>query len=182
MIETLAWVLPRPASKYPGCFPLHFEIKLLRLLGLTPDSKILQPFGGKGKYGIRMDIDPSVEPDVVGDAHCLPFEDNAFDLVLCDPPYSDEYAKRLYGTPKLKWGKWTTEAVRVCKYEGYVVIYHCIATPSIRDTILVKRILIENRRWHKARIVHIHQKRPDLWEKKMETPSDYGKGGYGKDR
>lgn len=169
-IENLAWVLPRPnKSKYIGSFPLHFEIKLLRLLGIDPEKdKILHPFGGKAEFGVRCDINPDVDPDFVCDAHDLPFEDNSFDLVVLDPPYSEDYAQRLYDTKKygkLRFKTYTAEAVRVCKEGGYVVMYHYIAPPSIKNTILVKRILMETRAWHKARIVHIHQKRSELWQK-----------------
>ena len=166
MIESLAWVLPRPnKSRYVGSFPLHFEGKLLRLLDIDPTKHmILQPFGGKAEFGVRCDINPEVEPHFVCDAHNLPFGDNLFDLVILDPPYSEEYSKRLYGTGKVKFKTYTAEAVRVCKEGGLVVMYHYLATPSIRNTILVKRILMETRSWHKARIIHIHQKRSDLWQ------------------
>lgn len=164
MIETIAWVLPRPnKSKYIGSFPLHFEKKLLRLLDIDPDNDaILHPFGGKAEFGFRCDINPDVQPDFVCDAHRLPFKDNSFDLVVLDPPYSEEYSKRLYNTGKLKFGQYTSEAVRVCKEGGYVVMYHFLATPRIPNTIFFKRILMETRVWHKARIIHIYQKRSEL--------------------
>jgi len=160
MIETLAWVLPRPnKSKYRGGFPLHFEIKLLRLLGIDPATqKILHPFGGQAEYGVRVDINPETNPDVVGDAHNLPFPDSSFDLVVLDPPYSDKYSEDLYKTGKVKFGVYTKEAVRVCKPGGFVVMYHFYATPSLKGTKFVKRILMETRLWHKARVIHIHQK------------------------
>jgi len=164
MIETLAWVLPRPnKSKYIGGFPLHFEKRLLNLLEIDPSKhKILHPFGGKAEFGIRCDINPEVKPDIVCDAHDLPFEDNVFDLVILDPPYSENYAERLYNTRrhgKLRFKKYTAEAVRVTKADKFIVMYHYLATPAIRDTILVKRILMETRVWHKARIIHIYQKK-----------------------
>lgn len=167
MIESLAWVLPRPnKSKYIGSFPLHFEKKLLRELGIDENKdNILHPFGGKAEYGIRGDIKFSVSPDFVGDAHCLPFGDNIFDLVILDPPYNEEYSKRLYGTnhTKLRYKTYTAEAVRVCREGGYVVMYHYLATPSIPNTILAKRIFLETRMWHKLRCVHIYIKNSDKW-------------------
>lgn len=64
------WYLPRPnGTKYRGSFPLHFEKRLFQTY--KPKS-ILQPFGGKAEYGVRMDINPEIEPDVVGDAHNIP--------------------------------------------------------------------------------------------------------------
>ena len=165
MIDSIAWVLPRPGkSKYKGSFPLHFEKKLLGLLDMDPAKhKILHPFGGKAEFGTRVDINPDVKPDYVGDAHSLPFADNTYDLVILDPPYSDEYSRRLYNTGKLKFKTYIAEAVRVCKENGYVVMYHYLATPRIENTILVKRIFLETRVWHKLRCIHIHQKRSELW-------------------
>ena len=99
-IPNYAWVLPRPRrDDYKGSWPLHFEIKLLRLLGIDPKAhKILHPFGGKAEYGVRVDQNPEVNPDYLGDAHNLDmFQDNTFDIVICDPPYNDDLSKSLYG-------------------------------------------------------------------------------------
>lgn len=160
-VETLAWVLPRPnKSKYRGGFPLHFEGKLNKLLNIDPTKhKILHPFGGQAEFGIKVDINPEVHPDVVGDAHNLNmFKDDTFDLVILDPPYSDKYSEDLYKTGKVKFGVYTKEAVRVCKAGGYIVFYHFYAAPTLKGTKFVKRILMETRLWHKARIVHVYQK------------------------
>ena len=171
MIESLAWVLPRPSkSKYIGSFPLHFETKLLRELDIDRQAKhtILHPFGGKAEFGIRIDLKDEVKPDIFADAHNLPFRDSIFNVVILDPPYNEGYSKKLYGTQevKLRWGKYTTEAVRVLKEKGYLVAYHYLATPKIEGTSLIKRIFLETRVWHKLRCIHIHQKRSELWGKK----------------
>jgi hypothetical protein len=44
--------------------------------------------------------------------------------VILDPPYSDEEAEWLYGTPKLRPARYTAEAVRVCRVGGHVAVYH----------------------------------------------------------
>jgi hypothetical protein len=68
MLSTITWTLPRPAkSKYKGAFPLYFEANLLQLLGWP--EKVLHPFGSMAEYGTRVDINPDVHPDVLGDAH-----------------------------------------------------------------------------------------------------------------
>lgn len=72
--------------------------KLIDLL--KPSGLILHPFGGMAEYGIRIDINPEVDPDVFADAHYLPFKDNVFDIVICDPPYDKEHAFYLYNTKK----------------------------------------------------------------------------------
>lgn len=180
MIDSVAWVLPRPSkSKYPGSFPLYFEQKLLRELGLTKDADILQPFGGMAEIGTRMDIQESItlsdgriiplHPDVLGDAHHLPFADDSFDLVLLDPPYDDEQSKKLYNTGrvKLKFKDYTAEAVRVTRLGGHIAVYHWLATPALLGCVLVKRIFIETRTWHRLRCVHIHQKDPVAAARKL---------------
>jgi len=122
MISTIVWTLPRVAkSKYVGAFPLWFETNLMQILGFP--ERVLHPFGGMAEYGVRVDLRPEVEPDVVADAHDLPFEDGSFDCVVLDPPYSDQQAKDLYGTPPLKVGRYTAEAVRVLKEGGWLCVY-----------------------------------------------------------
>jgi len=172
MITNVAWVLPRPSkSKYIGSFPLYFEERLLDLLGLPKSAMILHSFGGKAQYGIRIDVNQEVNPDVLADAHNLPFKDEVFDLVVLDPPYSDEYSKKLYATKRVKFKDYTVEAARVCKESGYVVMYHYLATPRIPNTILVKRIFVETRVWHKLRCVHIHRKDTYAWKGKRGQAS-----------
>ena len=168
MIETIGWVLPRPRrkNKYIGSFPQHLEKKIYKELGIDINKhRILHPFAGMAEYGIRLDIKEEVKPDIIGDAHFLPIKNECFDLVFLDPPYSEEYAKRLYGTKKLHFKKYTNEAVRVLKEDGFLVMYHYLACPRIENTILIKRIFLETRMWHKLRCIHIHQKRSDLWKK-----------------
>lgn len=159
-IQNLTWILPRPSkSKYKGSFPLHFEIKLIRELGLNPkQNKILHTFGGKAEYGIRVDINSEVDPDVIGDAHDLQFKDNKFDLVICDPPYNNELSKELYGTKKIKYKDYISEAVRVCKVRGFIASYHWTMTPRPEGSKYFKRIFIGTRIWHRPRICCIFQK------------------------
>ena len=47
----------------------------------------LHLFGGRAKFGVRMDIDPMTNPDVFGDAFLPPFKKSSFDVVILDPPY-----------------------------------------------------------------------------------------------
>lgn len=48
---------------------------------------VLHLFGGRAKFGTRLDIDPTVRPDVIGDAWMPPFGRDSFDVVILDPPY-----------------------------------------------------------------------------------------------
>jgi len=158
VIPTLTWTLPRPAkSRYKGAFPLYFEENLVKLLGYP--EHILQPFGGMSTIGTRMDIDPLLEPDVVGDAHDLPFPDESFDCVILDPPYSDEEALLIYGTPKLKPKRYVAEAVRALRPGGWLVAYsdrEPARPPRCNHTM---RIVVVLRPHHRARIAGVFQKR-----------------------
>ncbi len=157
-IPTETWVLPRPRkNKYRGGFPLHFEQKLWKLLGKP--EKVLHPFGGMAEIGERVDINPDVNPDYIGDAHNLYFiDDDTYDCVILDPPYDDEHSEKLYKTGHLNYNKYVSEAVRVTKPGGYICIYHWVLTPRPKNTKLVRRIVILTRVWHRPRVCCIYQK------------------------
>lgn len=158
--KNMAWYLPRPKpDHYKGGFPLHAEKWLIKLAenligSELKDEEILQPFAGKVDRGVRVDIKEEVNPDVVADAHNLPFEDNKFKLIICDPPYSDEEAEELYDTPSLNYNKWSNEAVRVMKPEGVLVLYHkkMLPNPAPEELQLIQQVFIANRVWHLPRI------------------------------
>lgn len=150
---------------------MHFEKKLLRLLGLTPQSRILQPFGGMGEYGLRCDLRRThpfaarfgaavrwMPPNVVADAHALPFASHSFDLVFCDPPYSTSEAAAIYGTPPIVFKRYIAEAVRVSKVGGFVCSYHVVMTPRPPGTTYHSRILLGTRTWHRLRACCVFQK------------------------
>ena len=110
MIETITQVLPRPRkNKYKGGFPLHFEKKLIRLLGMDEKetNKIFHPFGGYAEYGEKNDINLTIPALFHHDAHNLSFiPNNYYELVVLDPPYNNEQADKLYKTPKLNYKKY----------------------------------------------------------------------------
>lgn len=158
MIPTVTWVLPRPSrSRYKGSFPLFFEANLVQLLGY-PDA-ILHPFGGRAELGLRVDLDPTLEPDIVGDAHALPLDDGAFDLVILDPPYSDEEALEIYGTPRLRPAVYTREAVRVLRPGGWLVVYGDREPRRPRKCNHAMRIVVVLRPGHRPRVAAVFQKR-----------------------
>jgi len=158
MIPTIVWTLPRPpASKYKGGFPLYFKQNLVQLLGYP--ERILHPFGGMAEFGTRVDLNPDVNPDIVADAHELPFEDESWDCVVLDPPYSDAEADDLYKTPPLRQAVYTREAVRVLKPGGWLCVYtdrEPARPPRCNHTL---RIVVVLRPHHRARICGIFQKR-----------------------
>ena len=169
MIKEL-WHLPRPArNHYRGGFPLHFE---KRLFETYRPHRILQPFGGGSLYGLRCDINPEANPDVVCDAHSLPFRSNSFDFVLCDPPYSNDLSGRIYSTGVIKEKMYVNEAVRVCKVDGYVGLYHSVISPRPKRRSYDRIIVIIGRVRHHARFCCLFQKAKSLFDWGNEVDSD----------
>lgn len=164
-VKTEAWILPRPRrDAYPGSFPLHFEQRLVRMLG---GGRVLHPFGGMSECGLRLDIridhpmggDKAWRPpDVRGDAHMLPFRTGTFDLVICDPPYSNEESRDIYHTGPIVYKRFIAEAVRVTKAGGFVASYHRALTPRPDGTDYFQRILMGGRVWHSLRAICIFRK------------------------
>lgn len=67
------WVFPSAVEKH--------------LIHDCEGQSVLQLFGGRSSFGTRLDIDPLVCPDVLGDAWVPPFAKDSFDVVIIDPPY-----------------------------------------------------------------------------------------------
>lgn len=98
------WVLGNnyKGSGYHGSYPPGY---LKRIIALFPDAKhesTLQLFSGSlgpDTFGLRFDRREDVNPDFVGEADQLGsyFLDRRFDLIIADPPYTEEDANK-YGT------------------------------------------------------------------------------------
>ena len=101
-MDTQIFYLPRPATKYPGCYPKFFESKLSALLG-TKDY--IHLFSGSARTGHTVDINPRCFPDTIANAEDLPFPDNHFPGGFADPPYTEDFAKKLYNTEYPKFNK-----------------------------------------------------------------------------
>lgn len=74
----------RQGSGKGWSFPPNVE-KFLR--AECEGKTVLHPFGGRSRFGTRMDIDPFVRPDVLADAWLPPYGKDSFDVVILDPPY-----------------------------------------------------------------------------------------------
>jgi hypothetical protein len=157
--KNIAWFLPRPKpDKYKGGMPLYAEewlLELARDLLENPDATILNLFCGMNKQGVRVDINPDVEPDYVHDAHNISeVIQDTFDIVLADPPYSDGEAQELYGTPPLVYKKWSSEATKLLRPGGLFIVYHKYVMPNPNPEIykVEKRVFIGNRTYHLPRV------------------------------
>lgn len=125
-----------------GGYPKGFLQLAYRTLGVTDPSRVLHLCSGSMRVGIRVDIRPEVLPDVVADVRHLPFADESFDWIMADPPYSPEWAKRLYGLTRSQYPAPATlvrEAARVLRPGGRVGLLHFMV-PGTRARDLLKHV------------------------------------------
>jgi len=163
--KNIAWFLPRPKKdRYKGGMPLYCEDWLVELardiLGHPPS--ILNVFCGMNKHGLRVDIKKEVNPDVICDVHKLTqFIDGKYDCIIADPPYSNDEAKEIYGTPKLKYKEWTSECDKLLIEGGLFMIYHkyVMPNPNPNKYEVVKRVFIGNRTYHLPRVCIVFRKK-----------------------
>lgn len=170
--KNLAWFLPRPKKdKYKGGMPLYCEEWLVQLskdiLGKQPDENLnlLNLFCGMNKIGVKVDVRKNVKPDFVCDAHKISaLFDYKFEVILADPPYSDDESKVLYGTGKLNYKKWTTECEKILKEGGLLVVYHKYVMPNPNPDVfeVVKRVFIGNRTFHSPRVAIFFRKKKEV--------------------
>jgi len=164
--KNLAWYLPRPKpDHYKGGMPLHAEEWLLELacdiLG-KQDINVLNLFCGMNKQGIRVDINPEVEPDILYDAHKISeVIQDRFDVILADPPYSNDESAQLYGTGKLNYKTWTSEADKLLIAGGLLIVYHkyVMPNPDPSKYHVEKRVFIGNRIYHVPRVAIYFRKK-----------------------
>lgn len=107
----------------------HPPTYLKRLFALFPDAKTwlhapsgVLPHGEiDGRIHHTVDLVSRKEgcPEFIADVTKLPFQDNYFDVVETDPPYSVEDSKK-YGLPKYPRYKARDEFWRVLKPNGYL--------------------------------------------------------------
>ena len=164
--KNLAWFLPRPKpDHYKGGMPLYCEDWLIALARdiLGQDIRLLNLFCGMNKHGFRVDMKEEVKPDLISDAHTFSGKINGhtFNVVLADPPYSTDEARDIYGTPPLKYKKWTAECDKVLDEGGLLMVYHkyVMPNPNPEKYVVVKRVFIGNRTMHLPRVCIVFQKK-----------------------
>lgn len=87
------------------------------------------------KGSFKVDIRPEMKPDLVADACNTGLPDNSFDVVILDPPYSLDLAKKLYGTEKYFKGidAFTKEASRITKKGGLIITLTYQVPKKVKD-------------------------------------------------
>jgi len=126
------WVMGNnfKGSGFYGAYPPAYLRRVLSMFPEVEPGRILHLFSGSlddSVPGVRFDLignedDGSRHPTVVGDAHDLAncFPADSFDLVLADPPYTDEDAAR-YGTPAVRRNEVLRQLRSVVAQGGNVV-------------------------------------------------------------
>lgn len=124
-----------------GGYPIGFPEKAYEWMGVENPDLVLHLCSGSMRRGIRVDIRPEMEPDVVCDARNTPFDDESFDWIMIDPPYSKEYARNLYGTEKdyPLPGQLMKEASRLLRPGGKVGLLH-FQVPMIRKPLRIVEV------------------------------------------
>jgi len=113
-----------------GRFPNGWLKEILRcqLLGDVQRDEILHVCSGTLQEWWTVDIRRQARPRVQASGTMLPFPSGAFKAILIDPPYSDQYAKNLYGTENPRPAWLLREAARVVKPSGRIGMLH-VAVP-----------------------------------------------------
>jgi hypothetical protein len=115
-----------------GRFPKGWlrHILKLQLLGPVGRHQILHVCSGtlSATESWTVDVRPQARPRVVADGCALPFRDASFPAVLLDPPYSDQYARNLYGVENPRPSRLLREAARVVQPGGRIGLLH-VAIP-----------------------------------------------------
>ena len=127
------WLLARGAGSsgkpaYYGAFPSGFLRRAKDFLLAGAEGRICHLCSGavQDPNSTTVDIDPSVQPDYVGDATSTPFMDNSFDAVLIDPPYTEEDARHYGDCPLPPLPALLKEACRIVKPGGKVGLLHLL--------------------------------------------------------
>lgn len=167
-LKTEVWFLPRPATNYPGCFPLHLEERIPKILGT---KNFIHLFSGSCRLGHTIDLREeikcysfkdkkhlTIKPKTVCNVEELPFEDNTFEGGFADPPYNKEYAKKLYNCKYARWRKWGDELVRVVKPGGLIIVFHYHFLPPLPNCKYEKLIIVIMRKHHTLRLLNIFRK------------------------
>ena len=130
LYEDLADLAELEPEQVFGMYPKSFIPKILPWLRCARRRLVHVCSGGLPPgEGIRVDVRPEARPDIVADGRHLPFEDGSVDALLIDPPYTEHYARDLYGVGYPRPAHLLREAARVVKPQGRIGFVHYI-TPN----------------------------------------------------
>jgi len=128
-------------SNYSGSWPkavIHF----LKKSGYM-NGAILEPFAGKSNLEtMKLDINPTLNPDIVGAAHKLPFKDNCFDSAILDPPYTEKFSKTLYITKMPNIKNCMKETVRCLRHGAFMSVLCLKNMPTYKYMTTVEKVFV----------------------------------------
>ena len=114
-----------PEAGVFGMYPANLIGRLLPWLRCDRREVLHVCSGGLSRgEGIRVDIRREAKPDIVADGRALPFADGSMRAVMIDPPYTEHYARELYGTDYPRPAHLLAEASRVVAPGGRIVFVH----------------------------------------------------------
>lgn len=122
-----------------GMYPSAFIPKILPWLKCERREVLHVCSGGLPPgEGIRVDVRPEAKPDIIADGRELPLADGSVAAVLIDPPYSEHYARELYGTEYPRPAHLLREAARVVRPNGRIGFVHYIIPNPPDGCVFVK--------------------------------------------
>lgn len=150
------------STDYYGAYPHSYLDRIMSLFPDIPHERILHLFSGSLKKGecpgFRFDLNVDCEPDIIGNAEKLTEylpDGMQFDLILADPPYSQEDADH-YGTPMVNRNKVVSECVKVLRPGGFLVWLDQVYPMFTKDELeLVGTIALIRSTNHRIRMVFI---------------------------
>jgi len=110
-------------NDYPGGFPFNF-LKWVNDMGWRGQRRCYLCSGAvKDDTAVRVDLNPSVNPDYLEDASNTTIESESFDWIMIDPPYTKDLATSLYGMGKHyhSINAFAKEAERLCMPGGLIL-------------------------------------------------------------
>ena len=160
------WVIGndyRNKTAYYGAYPPRFLDHLMALFPDMPPEDVLHVFSGSlppGPY-TRIDVNPLLEPDIVGDVYDAPalFRDRApFRLVIADPPYSDEDAVK-YSVPMVNRLRVTQALAPVVSAGGFLAWLDTVWPMHNKELWpTVGRIYLQRSTNHRVRVLHLFKR------------------------
>jgi len=111
------------------------------------------------KVGYTIDIKEELSPDLIADVHNIPLLDESFNGGIADPPYTKEFAKKLYNCEYPRWSEWTKELSRLVIPSGRIAVMHNYIVPRIIGCDMEEIIVILTRIKQYPKVVTVQRKR-----------------------